>query len=123
MVVDAPECSRIVHGKKVLLRVRGARQRAEVCWMGNWIFVRSHTLYAGLPVNCAMKGDSQVPFFNADGLLLDGDNVEVAAAYSRDHDRNIGAKGKAAIFPEFSVIFIFGPKKYHACYRIVPLVA
>ncbi len=123
MVVDAPECSPIVHGKKVLLRVRGARQRAEVCWMGNWIFVRSHPLYAGLPVNCAMKGDYQVPFFNADGLLLGGDNVEVAAAYSLDHDRNIGAKGKARFFLEFSVISIFGPKKYHACCQIMPLVA
>ncbi len=91
--------------------------------MGNWIFVRSHSLCAGLLVNCAMKGDYQVPFFNADGLLLDGDKVEVAAAYSRDHDRNAGATGKAAIFLEFSVISIFCPKKYHACYRIVPLVA
>jgi hypothetical protein len=60
-------------------------------WMGNWIFVRQHPLYAGLPVNCAMKDDYQVPFFNADGLLIDGKNIEVAAAYSRDHDRNIGA--------------------------------
>lgn len=65
--------------------------RSNDNWMGNWIFVREHPLYAGLPVNCAMKDDYQVPFFNANGLLIDGEHIEVAAGYSRDHDRNIGA--------------------------------
>ena len=78
-------------------------------WMGNWIFVRSHPLYAGLPVNCAMKGDYQVPFFNADGLLLDGDNVEVAAAYSRDHDRDIGASTFTTLLTKGKVVFHMMP--------------
>ncbi len=33
----------------------------------------------------------QVKGRQANGLLVDGPNVEVIAAYSRDHDRNIGA--------------------------------
>ena len=78
-------------------------------WMGNWIFVRSHPLYAGLPVNCAMKGDYQVPFFNADGLLLDGDNVEIAAAYSRDHDRNVGASTFTTALAKGKVVFHMMP--------------
>lgn len=60
-------------------------------WMGNWYFVRRHTLYDGLPVAQAMGIHYQVPGREANGLLVDGPNIEVVAAYSRDHDRRIGA--------------------------------
>ncbi|MEI9979697.1 MAG: glycoside hydrolase [Edaphobacter sp.] len=60
-------------------------------WMGNWYFLREHPIYAGLPVNQAMGFHYQVKGRQANGLLVDGPNVEVIAAYSRDHDRNIGA--------------------------------
>ncbi len=60
-------------------------------WMGNWYFVRQHPIYAGLPVNQVMGIHYQTKGRQANGLLVDGPNVEIIAAYSRDHDRNIGA--------------------------------
>ena len=60
-------------------------------WMGNWYFVREHPIYAGLPINQAMGIHYQAKGRQANGLLVDGPNVEIIAAYSRDHDRNIGA--------------------------------
>jgi beta-galactosidase len=60
-------------------------------WMGNWYFVRHHPIYAGLPVNQAMGIHYQAKGRQSNGLLVDGPNVEIIAAYSRDHDRNIGA--------------------------------
>jgi beta-galactosidase len=64
-------------------------------WMGNWYFVRQHPIYAGLPVNQAMGIHYQAKGRQSNGLLIekhpDGAEVEIIAAYSRDHDRNIGA--------------------------------
>jgi beta-galactosidase len=60
-------------------------------WMGNWYFVREHPIYAGLPVNQAMGIHYQAKGRQSNGLLVDGPNIEIIAAYSRDHDRNIGA--------------------------------
>jgi hypothetical protein len=60
-------------------------------WMGNWYFVRKHPLYAGMPVDQAMGIHYQVPGREANGLLIEGANVEIVAAYSRDHDRRVGA--------------------------------
>jgi hypothetical protein len=64
-------------------------------WMGNWYFVREHPVYAGLPVNQAMGIHYQAKGRQSNGLLVekhpDGPEVKIIAAYSRDHDRNIGA--------------------------------
>lgn len=64
-------------------------------WMGNWYFVRQHPIYAGLPVNQVMGIHYQAKGRQANGLLVEsipgGPNVEIIAAYGRDHDRNIGA--------------------------------
>jgi beta-galactosidase len=64
-------------------------------WMGNWYFVREHPLFEGMPTNCALGGFYQTPGRQSDGLLIDrtpnGPEVEVIVAYSRDHDRNVGA--------------------------------
>jgi beta-galactosidase len=64
-------------------------------WMGNWYFVREHPIYAGLPVNQVMGIHYQTKGRQANGLLVekhpDGADIEIIAAYSRDHDRNIGA--------------------------------
>jgi beta-galactosidase len=60
-------------------------------WMGNWYFVREHALFEGMPVNQAMGNFYQIPGRQSNGLLVDGPNVEIIAAYSRDHDRNVGA--------------------------------
>jgi beta-galactosidase len=63
--------------------------------MGNWYFVRKHPLYAGLPVNQVMGFHYQTKGRQANGLLIEkhpsGAEIEIIAAYSRDHDRNIGA--------------------------------
>jgi hypothetical protein len=64
-------------------------------WMGNWTFVRRHALYDGLPVDQAMGIHYQARGNQANGLLVDraagGAEVEIVAAYSRDHSRQIGA--------------------------------
>jgi beta-galactosidase len=60
-------------------------------WMGNWYFVRQHPIYAGMPVNQVMGIHYQAKGRQSNGVLVDGPNVEIIAAYSRDHDRNIGA--------------------------------
>jgi beta-galactosidase len=64
-------------------------------WMGNWYFVREHPIYAGLPVNQVMGIHYQTKGRQANGLMVekhpDGANIEIIAAYSRDHDLNIGA--------------------------------
>jgi hypothetical protein len=60
-------------------------------WMGNWYFVRQHPIYTGLPVNQAMGIHYQAKGRQSNGLLVEGPNVEIIAAYGRDHDRNIGA--------------------------------
>jgi beta-galactosidase len=64
-------------------------------WMGNWYFVREHPIYSGLPVNQVMGIHYQVKGRQANGLLIekhpDNPNLEIIAAYSRDHDRKVGA--------------------------------
>jgi beta-galactosidase len=64
-------------------------------WMGNWHIVRKHAIYAGLPVDQAMGIHYQSPGRQANGLLVDrhrtGAPLEIIVAYSRDHDRQVGA--------------------------------
>ena len=64
-------------------------------WMGNWYFVRKHALYDGMPVDQAMGIHYQAKGQAANGLVIDrapgGAEVEIIAAYSRDHSRVIGA--------------------------------
>ena len=60
-------------------------------WMGNWYFVREHALFNGMPVNQAMGGFYQAKGRQSNGLLVDGNNIEVIVGYSRDHDRKVGA--------------------------------
>jgi hypothetical protein len=64
-------------------------------WMGNWLFVREHPTFAGLPANRALGIHYQAHGKSANGLLVEraagADDLEVIMGYSRDHDRNIGA--------------------------------
>jgi hypothetical protein len=73
----------------------GAVGDVRAPWMGNWYFVRKHPLYDGLPVDQAMGIHYQARGQAANGLLIDrapnGAEVEIVAAYSRDHSRQIGA--------------------------------
>jgi hypothetical protein len=64
-------------------------------WMGNWYFVRKHTVYAGMPQDQAMGIHYQAHGRESNGLLIDrapgSPEVEIIVGYSRDHDRNVGA--------------------------------
>lgn len=64
---------------------------SRASWMGTWFFVRKHPVYDGLPVDRAMSIEYQVKGSDSNGLIVSGDGIEIVAAYSRDHDRKIGA--------------------------------
>jgi hypothetical protein len=64
---------------------------SRASWMGTWFFVRKHPVYDGLPVDRAMSIEYQVKGSDSNGLIVSGDGIEIIAAYSRDHDRKIGA--------------------------------
>jgi hypothetical protein len=73
------------------LTYTGPVEKSRASWMGNWIITRRHAIFDGLPSDEVMKADYQVGVEPCYGLLVDGPNVDVIAAYSRDHDRQIGA--------------------------------
>lgn len=60
-------------------------------WMGNWNYLRAHPLFDGIPADCATSIFHQVEGQPSNGLLVEGEGVEIVAAYSRDHDRRNGA--------------------------------
>jgi hypothetical protein len=64
-------------------------------WMGNWYFGREHAIFDGLPTNAALGNFYQIPGRQSNGLLIDAapgqPAPEILVAYSRDHDRNVGA--------------------------------
>lgn len=72
-------------------RFDGMVGSSRASWMGTWFFVKKHPVYAELPVNRAMSIEYQVKGSDSNGLVVDGDGIEIIAAYSRDHDRKIGA--------------------------------
>lgn len=72
------------------IEYRGTVPTARASWMGNWIFVRKHPLFAGLLVDKVMTGDYQTSVKNGFGVMVDGANVDVVAGYGRDHDAHIG---------------------------------
>jgi len=86
-------------------RFNGMVGSSRASWMGTWFFVRKHPVYDGLPVDRAMSIEYQVKGSDSNGLLIAGDGLEIIAAYSRDHDRKIGAgtftytgKGRKLLF-------------------------
>ncbi|MGB7266887.1 MAG: glycoside hydrolase, partial [Terracidiphilus sp.] len=64
---------------------------SRASWMGTWFFVKKHPVYDGLPIDRAMSIEYQVKGSDSNGLIIDGEGIEIIAAYSRDHDRKIGA--------------------------------
>ena len=64
-------------------------------WMGNWLFVREHATFAGLPANRVMGVHYQAHGKQSNGLLVEraanAPELEVIMGYSRDHDRQVGA--------------------------------
>jgi hypothetical protein len=59
--------------------------------MGNWNYLRSHPLFEGIPADCATSVLHLVEGQPSNGLIVEGEGVEIVAAYSRDHDRRNGA--------------------------------
>lgn len=96
-------------GEAGAYQYKGDVGNVRASWMGSWYFVREHPVFAGLPVNQAMKSYYQVPVGGSDGFLLDGDNVEVFVGYGRDHDRNIGAAGFTATLGKGRILFFSLP--------------
>jgi hypothetical protein len=64
-------------------------------WMGDWLFVRQHATFAGLPMGRALGVRYQAHGKQGNGLLIEratgGTEPEVVMGYSRDPDRNVGA--------------------------------
>ena len=60
-------------------------------WMGNWNVLRAHPVFAGIPADGCAGLWHQVDGHAANGLKVSGEGVEIIAAYSRDHDRFMGA--------------------------------
>ncbi|MGN6819541.1 MAG: sugar-binding domain-containing protein [Sphingomonas sp.] len=60
-------------------------------WMGNWNYLSAHPLFDGIPADMATSVLHQVEGQASNGLLVDGEGVEIIAGYSRDHDRRNGA--------------------------------
>jgi beta-galactosidase len=78
---------------------------SRASWMGSWVFLKDHPAYNGLPTNTAMNWEYQVDTESASGLLIDGNGVNIIAAYSRDHDRNIGAATFTAPLGSGTILF------------------
>ena len=95
-------------------RYDGLVGRARAPWMGSWYFVRAHPVYNGLPVNETLHGDYQVSTGDANGLRVDGPEVQILAAYSRDHDRNIGAGTFTAPLGAGTILFQCMPPMHPA---------
>ena len=108
LLPDGPEATEAYAeflGKAGAFEYKGHVGTARAPWMGSWYFVRKHELFAGLPVDQAMKSYYQVPVDDSDGILLEGDGVEVFVGFGRDHDRNIGAAGLRARLGKGQAIF------------------
>jgi hypothetical protein len=60
-------------------------------WMGNWNILRAHPLFEDIPADMAAGVWHQIEGQPSNGLNVDGDGIDIIAAYSRDHDRRLGA--------------------------------
>lgn len=74
-------------------------------WMGNWNFLKRHALHDGIPADMATGVLHQIPGEPSNGLLVDGDGLDVVAGYSRDHDRRVGAASFIATKGKMRVLF------------------
>jgi len=102
--IAAHQCAELL-AKEKAFNYYGHIGEALASWMGSWYFVRRHEVYSGLPVNCAMGSFYQVPVTNADGVLVEGNSVDVIAGYSRDHDKSVGAGSFTATLGKGKIVF------------------
>lgn len=78
-----------------LFKYEGQVGNLRAPWMGNWNVLRAHPVFDGIPADMAAGVWHQIPGQPSNGLNIDGDGIEVIAAYSRDHDRRLGASSFA----------------------------
>jgi hypothetical protein len=88
-----------------LFEYKGQVGNLRAPWMGNWNYLRAHPLHAGIPSDMAMSVLHQVEGQPSNGLIVDGEGVEVIVAYSRDHDRHNGAASFIAQKDGMRVLF------------------
>jgi hypothetical protein len=74
-------------------------------WMGNWNILRRHALFDGIPSDMATGVLHQIQGQPSNGLLVNGEGLEVVAGYSRDHDRHVGAASFIAKKDKMRVLF------------------
>ncbi|MES2441536.1 MAG: sugar-binding domain-containing protein [Pseudomonadota bacterium] len=74
-----------------LFRYDGQVGNLRAPWMGNWNYLRAHPLFDGIPADTATSVFHQIEGQPSNGLLVDGEGVQIIAGYSRDHDRKNGA--------------------------------
>jgi hypothetical protein len=83
-------------------------------WMGNWLFVREHATFRGLPVNRALGVHYQAPGTQSNGLRIErvagAPDPEVVMGYSRDHDREVGAASFLCKVADVSVLVHRAPE-------------
>ena len=89
-------------GRENIVEFKGMVGATRASWMGSWYFVKEHPFFESLPVNTAFNWEYQADvrglgdfpkdadIYGADGMLLEGKNVEYVVGYSRGHDRRIG---------------------------------
>jgi beta-galactosidase len=95
--------------------VGGARRSS----FGSWYFVRKHPVYDGLPVDQAMKSYYQVPALQtSNGIILDGNTIDVFAGYGRDHSRRVGAASFTCPLDKGNIVFHTLPGLIPACYDV-----
>jgi len=82
-------------------------------WMGNWLFVKEHATFAGMPTDRVLGVHYQAPGKQANGLLIErvpgGTEPTIVMGYSRDHDRKIGAASFVCSIGETPVLFHRAP--------------
>ncbi len=83
----------------------GSAAENRGCWMGSWVFTKSHPAYDGLPSNQIMKWEYQVAHDDISSLIIDGAGVEVIAGAGRDHDSRMGAATFTAPLGQGKLLF------------------
>ncbi|MBP2832893.1 hypothetical protein J8281_11920 [Aquimarina sp. U1-2] len=100
-----------VFNKENVLAYQGQIGDALQSWMGSWVFTKVHPVFNELPVNQSFKSYYQVGAVDANGMLIDGNGIDVFAGYGRDHYRGIGASS-------FTVPYAKGQILVHTYYGL-----
>ncbi|MEO7494332.1 MAG: hypothetical protein ABIT83_10535, partial [Massilia sp.] len=88
-----------------LFRYSGQLGNLRAPWMGNWNILRAHPLFDGIPADMAAGVWHQIEGQASNGLIIEGDGIDIIAAYSRDHDRRLGASSFMARKAGMKVLF------------------